>query len=87
MLEPRARVLAALEIHEEARRIALAHPEIRGVHDIRSRAVGARRFIELHLEVDGGRSLREAHDASVEVLRAIEREIPNSKVFVHTDPV
>jgi ferrous-iron efflux pump FieF len=75
------------EIHDEARRIALEHPEIRGVHDIKSRAVGARRFIELHLEVDGSRTLREAHDASVEVLRAIEREIPNSKVFVHTDPV
>ena len=74
------------EVHDTARRIALAHPEVRGVHDIKTRAVGARRFIELHLEIDGSRSLRDAHAASVEVLRAIEREIPNSKVFVHTDP-
>jgi ferrous-iron efflux pump FieF len=30
----------------------LAHPEARGVHDMRSRRAGPTLFIELHLEID-----------------------------------
>jgi ferrous-iron efflux pump FieF len=75
------------EVHERVREIALAHPEILGVHDLKTRSAGSRSFIELHLEIEGTKSLTEAHDAAVAVLRAIELEIPNSKVFVHADPV
>lgn len=75
------------EIHEKVREIALAHPQILGIHDLRTRAVGPRRFIEIHLEIEGTKTLHEAHASAVEVLRAIEAAIPNSKVFVHTDPV
>ncbi len=75
------------DVVARAREIALANPEVLGVHDVKTRSAGAHSFIELHLEVDGSRTLREAHDASVQVLRAIESSIPNSKVFVHTDPV
>jgi divalent metal cation (Fe/Co/Zn/Cd) transporter len=32
-------------------------------------------------------TFEEAHDLMVEVLRAVERELPRSKVFVHGDPV
>jgi ferrous-iron efflux pump FieF len=75
------------DIHELVREIALTHADVAGVHDIKSRSSGPRRFIEIHLEIDGSKSLQDAHDASVRVLRHIEREIPGSKVFVHTDPV
>jgi ferrous-iron efflux pump FieF len=75
------------DVHDRIREIALAHPEILGVHDLRSRSAGSNRFIEIHVEVDGSRTLRDAHDVSVVVLREIEAEIPNSKVFIHTDPV
>jgi ferrous-iron efflux pump FieF len=75
------------EVHDRVRDIALGHPDIRGVHDLRTRASGSRRFIEIHLEIDGTKSLADAHRTAVEVLRRIEAEIPGSKVFVHTDPV
>ena len=75
------------DVHERVRAIALHHPEIRGVHDIRTRSAGPRRFIEMHLEIDGSKTLDEAHTAAVSVLREVEVEIPNSKVFVHMDPV
>jgi ferrous-iron efflux pump FieF len=75
------------DLQEQVRRIALDHPDVRGVHDLRTRSAGARRFIEMHLEIDGRKSLYDAHEAAVAVLQAVEAEIPNSKVFVHTDPV
>lgn len=69
------------------RQIALSHGNVLGVHDIKSRMAGTESFIEMHLEMDGRMSLRDSHDAAVDVLRHVEREVPNSRVFVHVDPV
>ena len=57
-----------------------------GFHDLRTRRSGSLKFIDLHLEVERDRSLVEAHDLTVKVLRGIEAEIPRSKVQIHTDP-
>ena len=57
-----------------------------GFHDLRTRRSGSLKFIDLHLEVERGKSLEEAHDLTVRVLRAIETEIPRSRVQIHTDP-
>lgn len=75
------------ELIESIAELASSHEHVRGVHDIKTRVAGSESFIELHLEMDGGMSLRDSHDAAVEVLRFIEREVPNSRVFVHVDPV
>jgi ferrous-iron efflux pump FieF len=57
-----------------------------GFHDLRTRRSGSQKFIDLHLEMEGDKSLEEAHDLSVRVLRAIEAKIPRSRVQIHTDP-
>lgn len=58
-----------------------------GFHDLRTRRSGSHKFIDLHLEVQREQSLEQAHALSVRVLRAIEREIPRSRVQIHADPV
>jgi ferrous-iron efflux pump FieF len=58
-----------------------------GFHNLRTRRSGAEKFIDLHLEVERDQRLQEAHDITVQVLRAIEAEIPRSRVHIHTDPV
>ncbi|HEX8137703.1 MAG TPA: cation diffusion facilitator family transporter [Pyrinomonadaceae bacterium] len=58
-----------------------------GFHDLRTRRSGSQKFIDLHLEVVRDLRLDEAHDLTVQVLRAIEAEIPRSRVHIHTDPV
>jgi ferrous-iron efflux pump FieF len=57
-----------------------------GFHDLRTRRSGSQKFIDLHLEVERDKRLEEAHDLTVKVLRAIEAEIPRSRVQIHTDP-
>jgi ferrous-iron efflux pump FieF len=59
---------------------------VRGFHDLRTRRSGSQKFIDLHLEMERDKQLEEAHAISVRVLRAIEAEIPRSKVQIHTDP-
>jgi ferrous-iron efflux pump FieF len=77
---------------EELRRIREVVESFRpegvvGMHDLKTRRGGGQRFIELHLEIPRSTSFEDAHALMVRVLRAIERELPRSKVFVHGDPV
>jgi cation diffusion facilitator family transporter len=57
-----------------------------GFHDLRTRRSGSQNFIDLHLEVERHKGFEEAHDLTVSVLRAIEAEIPRTRVQIHTDP-
>jgi ferrous-iron efflux pump FieF len=58
-----------------------------GFHDLRTRRSGSQKFIDLHLEIERDKRLEDAHALAVRVLRAIEAEIPRSRVQIHTDPV
>jgi ferrous-iron efflux pump FieF len=84
-------VLMDRELSEDARahirRIVLAHPHTRGLHDLRTRSSGAAgEFIELHLELDGDLTLDAAHDITDEVERQLTRAFPNAEVILHQEP-
>jgi cation diffusion facilitator family transporter len=57
-----------------------------GFHDLRTRRSGSHKFIDLHLEVEADQTLQQAHDLTERVIRAIQNEIPRSRVQIHTDP-
>ncbi|WP_440007787.1 cation diffusion facilitator family transporter [Halomicrococcus sp. SG-WS-1] len=65
---------------------ALAHPEVRGVHDVVAHYVGPEIDVSMHVEVEGDRTLREAHDIETDVVEDV-RQLPQvDDVFVHVDP-
>lgn len=66
--------------------IAAAHPEVRDVHDLRTRSSGANIFIQMHLELDGGLPLRQAHDIADRVEADIRASYPHAEVMIHQDP-
>ncbi len=66
--------------------IALAHPEVREMHDLRSRSSGTLTFIQLHLEMDGGMTLARAHEIADEVEATIRDAFPGAEVIIHQDP-
>lgn len=59
---------------------------VTGFHNLRTRRSGSLKFIDLHLEVNADKSFVRAHDLTARVIRAIEKEIPRSRVQIHTDP-
>jgi len=61
-------------------------PAVAGYHKLRARGSGSRRYIDLHLQFRSGTSLEQAHAIAHEVRGAIESEIPNSEVLIHTEP-
>jgi len=66
--------------------IASRHPQVRGVHDLRTRRSGQTYFIQCHLEFDGAMSLQAAHAASDEVFFDLKKAFPNADVIIHEDP-
>jgi ferrous-iron efflux pump FieF len=68
------------------RAIALANPEVRAVHDLRTRSSGPDLFIQFHLEMDGGMTLGHSHEVSDAVEREIMAAYPNAEVIIHQDP-
>jgi ferrous-iron efflux pump FieF len=68
------------------RAIALGHPAVTAVHDLRTRASGPTAFIQVHIEMDGGMALAEAHRISDEVEAQLLAAFPRSEVIIHQDP-
>ncbi len=68
------------------RDVCLEHPEVRKVHDLRTRVSGPHTFIQLHMEMDGGISLMNAHAVSDAVEQRILAMFPGAEVMIHQDP-
>nr|WP_233093095.1 cation diffusion facilitator family transporter [Paracoccus sp. IB05] len=65
--------------------LAGSWPGVRGFHDLKTRTSGSRVFVNLHIELDGDQSLREAHDIGAALRREILRRWPGSDVIIHKD--
>lgn len=66
--------------------IARAHPDVRNVHDLRTRSSGLTSFIQMHLELDGDMTLDKAHIISDSVEADIRAAYPQAEVIIHQDP-
>jgi len=56
------------------------------VHDIRTRIAGPTKFIQLHIEMDGGISLLQAHRISDTVEADLRHAFPHAEIIIHEDP-
>lgn len=66
--------------------IAMAHPQVKGAHDLRTRRSGVQPFIQIHLELDGAMTLHDAHIISDQVEAEIISAFPGAEVIIHQDP-
>ena len=75
---------------EEKRRRFLAaaasHPQLKGIHDFRTRRSGSRDFAQFHMYVAPDMTVATAHDVMDEVENRIAREFPDVEILIHLDP-
>lgn len=62
-------------------------PGVHGFHDLKTRTAGSRIFVNLHIELDGEQSLRDAHAIGAGLRRAIIARYPQADVIIHKDPL
>lgn len=66
--------------------IALEHPRIISIHDVKTRRAGAVRFIQLHLELDDHLPLVDAHEITDSLEQKLLDAFPMSEVIIHQEP-
>ena len=76
-----------LKERQRIRDTVTACPDVRGVHDLRTRYSGDRTFVEFHLEVDGHLTIAQGHAISDAVEAAVARLFPSIvEVTAHLEP-
>ncbi|TXH34544.1 MAG: cation diffusion facilitator family transporter [Rhodospirillaceae bacterium] len=71
---------------EQIKEIVRRHPEVRDLHELRTRVAGQFRFIQFHLELDADMTLREAHRISDSVEKELLQHFPDAEIIIHQDP-
>ena len=72
---------------DRIQQIVTADPDVHGFHALRTRRAGRRRYIQMHLELDGEITLNRAHAIADRVEKTLEAAFPETDVIVHQDPV
>lgn len=62
-------------------------PGLRGFHDLRTRKMGDQILVDVHLELPGEMSVRQAHDIALLARSRIMAELPVLNVSTHIDPL
>ena len=60
--------------------------DVRGFHKLRTRRSGRQRYVELHLIVDAGKSVREMHAICDRIEKDIVEALPGAEVTIHVEP-
>ncbi len=66
--------------------VAGRHPELRGLHDLRTRTSGSLDFVQFHIWVDPNMTVADAHRVMEEIEQKLHAEFPRLDVLIHLDP-
>jgi ferrous-iron efflux pump FieF len=62
------------------------YPELKGLHDLRTRTSGAHRFVQFHVWVPADWTVRDAHDRMDAVEEKLQHRFPGTEIIIHLDP-
>lgn len=63
-----------------------AHPELHGIHELKTRTSGGHDFAQFHISLDPKMPLDEVHRVMDEVEARIHRDFPAVEILIHPDP-
>ena len=66
--------------------VVARHPELKGLHDLRTRSSGHHDFVQFHVWVDPEMTVRQAHDVMDGIEARLMLEFPGIEVLIHPDP-
>ena len=66
--------------------LASSHPQIMGVHELRTRSSGTDDFIQFHIWVRPDMTVSEGHRIADEVELRVRKVFPQADILIHVDP-
>jgi ferrous-iron efflux pump FieF len=67
-------------------KVAGQHPELAGIHDLRTRTSGTHDFVQFHVWMDPQMTLDDAHRVMDEVEEKLMLAFPDTEILIHPDP-
>lgn len=67
-------------------KVAEQHPELVGIHDLRTRTSGTHDFVQFHVWMDPKMTLDDAHRVMDEVEERLMKAFPGVEILIHPDP-
>jgi len=74
-------------LRQQIMKIVEAHPQVRGLHELRTREAGHLQFIQMHVDLDKSINLQQAHDIADEIEASLTIHFPRADILIHPDPV
>ena len=76
------------EVEKEILAIVTSFPDVRDPHHLRTRRIGSRYAIELHIRMDGSMPLAESHARTCEIEQALKARFGESThITLHVEPI
>ncbi|MCR4659800.1 MAG: cation diffusion facilitator family transporter [Bacteroidales bacterium] len=76
------------DVEKEILSIVTSFPDVRDPHHLRTRRIGSRYAIELHIRMDGAMPLAESHARTCEIEQALKSRFGESThITLHVEPV
>lgn len=66
--------------------VATRHPELKGIHDLRTRTSGTHDFVQFHMWVDPDMTVAQAHEVMDEIEAKLRAQFPGLDILIHPDP-
>lgn len=66
--------------------IAAQYPELKSLHDLRTRSSGGKNFVQFHVDMDPNMSVRSAHNILDRVEESLCKAFPHTEILIHIDP-
>lgn len=67
-------------------RVASQHPELKGIHDLRTRTSGTHDFVQFHVWVAPDMTVAHVHQVMDEVEAKLSAAFPGTEILIHPDP-
>ena len=75
------------EQREEIFNLVMGNPDVKGLHDLKTRRSGLVSFIQMHIELDPKMNLYQAHAVADEIEATVGEVFPGAEIIIHTDPL
>jgi ferrous-iron efflux pump FieF len=66
--------------------VASRHPELIGMHDLRTRTSGAKDFVQFHIWMEPDMSVAAAHEVLEKLETELGAQFPGTEILIHVDP-
>lgn len=66
--------------------VAARYPELKSLHDLRTRSSGTQDFVQFHVAMDPAMTIQAAHDVTERLEATLAAQFPGTEILIHIDP-